>query len=136
MSRRWKSRAAVRAAAVCRSSRHWSAAGCSRSSVSSHDIAPPRAEDGPNLEPIVEDDDVRERAGLEEADVAAREEPGGHLGRRAHGLLEGNAESVKVLHRLDHREHGAGKCPVLAHRRGAVFDRNLDVAELEGAAVA
>src|SRR5690348_6099484 len=101
MSRWWKSRAAVRAEPVWRSSRRASAAGCSRSSVSSHDIVPPRAEDGLDLEPVVEDHDVGRRAGLEEADVAAGEEARRYLGRRAHRLLEGHPERVQVPHGVD-----------------------------------
>src|SRR6476660_7574323 len=136
MSRRWNSRAAVRAESAWRSSRRASACGCSRSSVSSHDIAPPRAEDSLDLEPIVEHDDVRERPGLEKPDVASGEEARRHLGRRAHRLLEGDAERMEIPNGLDHREHRAGERAVLSLRRSAILDRHLDVAELEGAAVA
>ena len=105
MSPCWKSRAALRAESAWRSSRRASACGCSRSSVSSHDIAASRAEDGLNLEPVVEHDDVGGRAGLEEADVAAGEEARRHLGRRTDRLLERDAERVQVPHRVDHRQH-------------------------------
>src|SRR3954447_8460971 len=136
MSRRWKSRAAVRAESAWRSSRRASACGCSASSVSSRDIAPSRTEDGLDLEAVVEQDDVRERAGLEEADVAAGEEARRHLGRRAHRVLEGDAERMEIPDGIDHREDRAGERPVLALRRGAILDRPLHVAELEGAPVA
>src|SRR5213080_4418552 len=101
MSGRRKSRAAVRAESDWRSNRRASASRCSRSSVPSHDIAPSRAEDGLNLQPVIEYDDVRERAGVEKANVAAGKEPRRHLGRRADGLLEGDAERVEVPHRVD-----------------------------------
>ena len=44
---------------------------------------------------------------LEEADVAACEEPRGHLGRRADRLLERNTERMQVPDGVDHRQHGA-----------------------------
>src|SRR5215470_4709601 len=135
MSRWWKSRAAARAASAWRSRRRRNASGCWRSSVSSHDIAPSRAEDGLDLEPVVEDDGIGERSWLEEADVATPEEPGRHLGRRTDGLLERNPQGVQVPHRVDHGQNATRQRAVLPHRRRTVLDRDLDVAELEGAAV-
>src|SRR4026208_1420558 len=96
MSRRWKSRAAVRAESAWWSSRRASACGSPRTSAPSHDIAPPRAENGLDLEPVVEHDDVRERPRLEKPDVAAGEEARRNLSRRAHRLLQGDADRREV----------------------------------------
>src|SRR5256886_17218824 len=123
---RWKSRAAVRGEVGWNKTRRARAGVCKRCSVSSNDIAPSRAEDGQDLEPVVEHDDVRRRTGLEKTDVAAGEEARRYLGRRAHRVLEGAAARVKVPDGANHRERGARERPVVSLRRGAVGDRGPD----------
>ena len=100
-------------------SRRARACGCSVSSSSSHDICLAPAQDPRDLEPVVEDDDVGERARLEKTDVAASEEPRRHLGRRADGLLEGDPERVEVPHKtglLPIQAQGSRELPTASAR--------------------
>src|SRR5205085_1008456 len=106
MSRPRKSFAACFAASRW-SRRRASASGCARSSVSSHDIASSRAENGLDLEPIVEDNDVGGGTRLEDADVGAPDQARGNLSRRADRLLERDTEGVEIADGVDHRQDRA-----------------------------
>src|SRR6266849_6080688 len=109
------------------------AAGCSRSSVSSHDTGLTGAEDVDDLDPVVEHDDVSRAARLEHAEVGPADDPRRDHRGSADRVLERDPERVEVAHRLDHRQHRPGEDAVLAHRY-AVRDLDRHVAELIAAA--
>src|SRR5256885_1434194 len=102
-SSRASSAATARAASLCRSSKVASACGCWLSSASSHDSGHTSADDAGDVEPVVENDDVRASARLEHAEIGTAEDAGRHFRRRGDGLLEGDAERVQVAYRVEHR---------------------------------
>src|ERR1700730_12192463 len=128
-SSRPKISAISRARADCLSISRARAAGCSCSSASSHDTRLAPTEDADDLEPVVQDDDVGEAAGLEDAEIGPAENASRHGGRCAHRVLERNAECMQVANRLDHRQHGPGPYPISTNRH-AVRDVDLHVAKL------
>src|SRR5439155_24228287 len=115
--------------APCRSSRRASADGCSRSSDSSHDTRFTPAQHAHDLQPVVEDNDVRVPPRLEHAEIRPAENPCRHRGGRADSLLERDAERVQVANGVDHRQHRAREHTVLTEWH-PVGDLGLDVSEL------
>ena len=79
----------------------------------------PRNVDGPDREPVVEDDHVGAAADAQHPDVAAAEHPGRHRRRRRDRVRERRAERVQVADRLDHRHRAAGEGAVGAARDAA-----------------
>jgi hypothetical protein len=91
--------------------------------------------DADDLEPVVEDDEIRAPAGLDYAEIGPAQDACRNRRRRSDRLFEWNPERVQVPHRVDHRQDGSGEHTVLAER-DAVGHLDLDVAELVDASVA
>src|SRR3954452_3179024 len=100
-SSRPRSAATRRALSCCRSISRASAAGCSFSSSSSHDIRLASREHLRNLEPVVEYDDVGPGAGLEHTEIRPADDPRRHVRRSTDRGFERDTESVQVANRLE-----------------------------------
>src|SRR6266540_6070007 len=89
----------------------------------------PVCEDADDLEPVVEDDDVGCRAGLDRSQLRPARDPCRHLAGRAQCCCERRPEGDEVTDGLDHRDRATGENAVRS-ARDAVLDLEVDPGEL------
>jgi hypothetical protein len=83
-----------------------------------------------DLQPVVEDDDVRRSADRQATEVVAPDDPRRHRAGRGQGVLELDAELVEVADRLHHGQRASGQRAVVAAHDSALRD-DVGAAERE-----